>query len=392
MSLLKKINLSSSNQGPAQFGLSNGDEPGHLGVWGVWNTSQPIEVFRVVVKASSQDRSTLVPQVSYTFAPSKSESFVQSIETSQEVKQFLVGSDRAKTGQISFEFWLDNNRIETKTYSLAEVIKNLRGKGSKVPVRAKVSEGYLAQDTSAIAAIAHSELKAHSEKVKAEIAERLRKAEEERIRLEEEKKAALAKAQAEAAAKAAKPAATAATGGAPVDRTKPTLSPAKTAIFFGSSTGNTANVAESLKKELGSVDYLKNITDIHPVDLTVVENIIIGIPTWHIGELQDDWAAMLPEVKALNFAGKKVAVFGLGDGKGYEETYVDGMAELLEPFEKGGAKLVGQWPTVGYEFKKSKAIRDGKFLGLVIDVENQDNLTDKRVKSWAALVQKEMGL
>jgi flavodoxin I len=147
-----------------------------------------------------------------------------------------------------------------------------------------------------------------------------------------------------------------------------------------------------LKKELGSVDYLKNITDIHPADLTVVENIIIGVPTWHIGELQDDWAAMLPEVKALAFAGKKVAVFGLGDGKGYADTYVDGMAELLEPFEKGGAKLCGLWPTDGYEFKKSKAIRDGKFLGLVIDVENQDNLTDKRVKSWASLIQKEMGI
>jgi len=391
MSLLKKLNLSGTAQGPTRFGVSNGDEPGHLGVWGVWKDSS-VEVFRVVLKAQSQDRDFKVPTASYTFAPGMDHSFVKSIETSQEFKQFLVGSDRAKTGQVSFEFLLDNNRTETVTLSLSEVVKNLRGKGSKAPSQAHVSEGYLAQDSKEIAAIAHSELKAHSEKVKAEIAEKLKKAEEERKRLEEEKKAALAKAQAEAAAKAAKPATAVAAGGAPVDRSKPTLAAAKTAIFFGSSTGNTANVAEMLKKELGSVDYLKNITDIHPADLTIVENIIIGVPTWHIGELQDDWAAMLPEVKALSFANKKVAVFGLGDGKGYADTYVDGMAELLEPFEKGGAKLVGQWPTDGYEFKKSKAIRDGKFLGLVIDVENQDNLTDKRVKNWAALIQKEMGL
>jgi|GEM_PF-2304 len=391
MSLLKKMNLSGNAHGPARFGICNGDEPGHLGVWGVWKDAS-IEVFRVVVKANSQVSSLKVADASYTFAPAKDHSFVQSIETSQELKQFLVGSDRARSGQITFEFFLDNQKTITVTLPLAEVIKNLRGKGSKAPSQAMISEGYLAQDTSAIASIPHADLKAHSEKVKTEIAEKIRKAEEERKRLEEEKKAALAKAQAEAAAKAAKPAAAAAASAAPVDRTKPTLTPAKTAIFFGSSTGNTANIAEMLKKELGSVDYLKNITDIHPVDLTVVENIIIGVPTWHIGELQDDWAAMLPEVKALTFAGKKVAVFGLGDGKGYADTYVDGMAELLEPFEKGGAKLVGLWPTDGYDFKKSKAIRDGKFLGLVIDVENQDNLTDKRVKGWASQIQKELGL
>lgn len=390
MSLLKKLNLTGTTNSPAQFGISKGDEPGHLSVWGVWGKSETLEVYRVVLKAQSPDRKA--PQeASYTFAPAKESSFAQSIETSQELKQFLVGSDRAQSGSVVFEFWLNNNRKETLNFSLQEVIKNLRGKGSKAPQSAQMQSGYLAADSQEIATMAHGDLKAYSEKIKAEITEKLRKAEEERIRLEEEKKAALAKAQAEAAAKAAKPAAVAA-GGAPVDRSKPTLAPAKTAIFFGSSTGNTANVAELLKKELGSVDYLKNITDIHPADLAVVENIIIGVPTWHIGELQDDWAAMLPEVKALSFAGKKVAVFGLGDGKGYADTYVDGMAELLEPFEKGGAKLFGQWPTDGYEFKKSKAIRDGKFLGLVIDVENQDNLTDKRVKSWASLIQKEMGL
>jgi flavodoxin I len=392
MSFLKKLNLSGITDGSTQFGISNGDEPGHLGVWGTWGKDQGIEVFRVVVRAESSDRALPVPEASYTFAPAHETSFVQSIETSQELKQFLVGSDRAKWGKITFEFWLNNTRIETQVYQLAEVIKNLRGKGAKAPSHAKTQAAYLTQDSKEIAAIAQSELKAHSEKVKAEIAERIKKAEEERLKLEEEKKAALAKAQADAAAKAAKASAKVAADGAPVDRSKPTLAAAKTAIFFGSSTGNTANVAEILKKELGSVDYLKNITDIHPIDLTVVENIIIGVPTWHIGELQDDWAAMLPDVKALAFAGKKVAVFGLGDGKGYAETYVDGMAELLEPFEKGGAKLCGQWPTDGYEFKKSKSIRDGKFLGLVIDIENQDNLTDKRVKAWAAQIQKEMGI
>ena len=91
MSLLKKLNLSGTAQGPATFGISNGDEPGHLGVWGTWSKSQPTEVFRVVVKALSQDRKGSIADTSYTFAPGKNESFTQSIETTQELKQFLVG-------------------------------------------------------------------------------------------------------------------------------------------------------------------------------------------------------------------------------------------------------------------------------------------------------------
>lgn len=393
MSLLKNLNFSKMSEASVKYGISNGDEPGHFGIWAVWGKSNPTEVFRVIVSAHSSKGSLVVPIASYTLAPTPTESFLQSIETSQELKQFLVGSDRATSGQVSFEFLLANNVTETFTYSLEQAVKFLRGKGPKAPKSASVISGYLVRDRQEISEIPHGQLKAYTETVKAQIAEKLKKAEEEKLRAEEEKRAALAKVQAEAAAKAAKPVATKAEGTGVVDRSKPTLLASKLAIVFGSSTGNTANVAELLKKELGaSVEHLKNITDLHPVDFTVVENIILGVPTWHIGEIQEDWAAVLTELRALNFTGKKVAVFGLGDAKGYPDTYVDAMAELLEPFEKNGAKLCGLWPTDGYDFKKSKALRDGKFLGLVIDIENQDNLTDKRVKAWALQLQKEMGI
>ncbi|MBI1859326.1 MAG: flavodoxin [Deltaproteobacteria bacterium] len=165
-------------------------------------------------------------------------------------------------------------------------------------------------------------------------------------------------------------------------------------MIYGSSTGNTKNVAEMLKDALGNVDYLKNVTEITPADFSVPENIILGIPTWHIGELQDDWAAMLPMIEQVNpnVTGKKLAIFGLGDAKGYPDTYVDAIQMLWEPFEKRGAKLFGYWPTKGYEFQKSKALKGDKFMGLVIDIENQDNLSDSRVKAWATQIKGEMGL
>jgi flavodoxin I len=111
--------------------------------------------------------------------------------------------------------------------------------------------------------------------------------------------------------------------------------------------------------------------------------------------MQDDWAAMLGhfgELKPGCFAGKQVAIFGLGDFRGYPDTYVDAMGELWQAFEARGATLVGTWPTEDYEFTGSKGLVGDKFLGLVIDVENQDALTDNRVAAWAEQLKAEFPL
>ncbi len=367
-------------------GIANGNKPGDLGVWVVWDAKKnPTECFRVLVKATGFDRKIPVTPISYTFAPGFDASFCRSIELPQELKQFLVGDDRAHLGGLILDFVLANGKTVSTNVVLTNAVDCLRGKGNLEPKQALRIEGSLERDDAKTASIAAADLKAHSEAIKKAMEEKRLKEEEERKKKEEEKKLA---AQAAAAAKGGAPVAT-----RPADKNTASITGGRTAIFYGSSTGNTAEVAKMIKTALGaSVDHVKNITEINPIDLTVCENIIIGIPTWHIGELQDDWAAMMTDIKALKFEGKKIAVFGLGDGKGYADTYVDGMAELLAPFEKGGAKLHGLWPTAGYEYKASKAIRDGKFLGLVIDVENQDNLSEKRVKEWSNQIKGEMGL
>ncbi len=367
-------------------GIANGNKPGDLGVWVVWDTKKnATEVFRVSVKATGFDRKIPVTPISYTFAPGFDASFCRSIELPHELKQFLVGSDRAHLGGIALDFVLAGGKTVSASITLSDAVDCLRGKGNLEPSQAARILGSLERDDAKTASIAAADLKAHSESVKKALEEKRLKEEEEKKKKEEERKLALQKA--------AESKGGAAVSTRPADKNAPSITGGRTAIFYGSSTGNTAEVAKMLKAALGaSVDHVKSITDINPIDFTVCENIILGIPTWHIGELQDDWAAMMNDIKALKFEGKKVAVFGLGDGKGYADTYVDAMAELLAPFEKGGAKHFGLWPTAGYEYKASKAIRNGKFLGLVIDVENQDNLSEKRVKEWAAQIKGEMGL
>ena len=55
---------------------------------------------------------------------------------------------------------------------------------------------------------------------------------------------------------------------------------------------------------------------------------------------------------------------------------------LAKPYMDNGGKLVGKWSTEGYEFDESLGCVDGEFLGLAIDYDNQDDLTEERIEAW----------
>jgi flavodoxin I len=153
-------------------------------------------------------------------------------------------------------------------------------------------------------------------------------------------------------------------------------------IFYGSSTGNTKDVATKLQEALGA--DLHNITDVDADAIAGYDAIVFATSTWGAGDLQDDWEDFFPNLDDIDFSGKKVAIMGLGDQENYGDTFVDGMAVLAEKVEEQGGQIVGHTPTDGYEYDNSEAETDGRFVGLVIDEDNQSDLTDERVKKWAA--------
>lgn len=382
--------------GAPKVGISNGKLPGQLGVWAIWDAkAQPLEVFRIVVKARGTSPATTETSASYTLTPSFSLPFATSVEASYPLRELLRGEKRATSGSVEIDFWVTNGQVISQTFTLGEVTKALHGKAASVPTTATPDAKTRDIDSPSVAAIPHRELKARSDEARRIIEENIRKAEEERK--QKELAAAEAARKAAEAAKALAAAAQAKTSGGASGATAPVagIPGGKVAMIYGTTTGNTGQIAEMIKNELGAtIDHTKLITEISPSDLLVPQVLILGVPTWHIGEMQDDWASFLPgmETSSLDLKGKKVAIFGLGDGKGYPESYVDAMQELWEKFEKRGAQLVGTWPTAGYEFQKSKAVKDGKFLGLVIDVENQHHLSEERVKGWCAQLRKELSL
>ena len=153
-------------------------------------------------------------------------------------------------------------------------------------------------------------------------------------------------------------------------------------IFYGSSTGNTKDVSVKLQEALGG--DLHNITDVDADTISGYDHLVFAASTWGAGDLQDAWEDFFPNLDDIDFTGKKVAILGLGDQDNYGDTFVDGMQVLAEKVEEQGGEIVGFTSTEGYEYDNSEAERDGRFIGLVIDEDNQSDLTDQRVKEWAA--------
>ena len=162
----------------------------------------------------------------------------------------------------------------------------------------------------------------------------------------------------------------------------------QTLIIFGSETHNTHDVADLIAEYFDDADVL-DIADITPREFLAADRLILGIPTWNNGEQQADWDDFLPNFDEMDLKGKRVALFGLGDQIGYAFTFLDAMGEIYHKVVERGAEVVGFWPTETYDHAESLAIVDGKFVGLAIDFENQDELTPQRVEEWVAQIRME---
>lgn len=164
----------------------------------------------------------------------------------------------------------------------------------------------------------------------------------------------------------------------------------KIGIYYGSTTGNTQEVAEEIAKELGV-----NNVDIHDVsnanaDYSSYDVILLGSSTLGFGDLQDDWESYIGKLKGADLNGKKVALFGCGDSSSYSDTFCDAMGKIYQAIKDKGCTLIGQVSTDGYTYDDSEAVVDGKFVGLPIDNDNEPDQTAGRISNWIQILKSEM--
>merc|ERR1719401_926718 len=142
-------------------------------------------------------------------------------------------------------------------------------------------------------------------------------------------------------------------------------------------------------------------------DFDSYDAILVGAPTYNTGATDyrsntdwDDW--LYDELPNIDVRGKHVAIFGSGkpwysgthdDGsiywKGYGDNFGDAMGELYDRFAEAGATMYGFTDGTntdpaagGFNYTKSKFVRNGMFMGQMFDQKSQEELSPGRAKDW----------
>lgn len=169
----------------------------------------------------------------------------------------------------------------------------------------------------------------------------------------------------------------------------------KFGIFMGSTTGNTEAAADAMKEEIEKKEgHSVSIHNVRTADLNTMRDfdvVIIGCPTWNVGELQEDWMEQFPGFKNVDLSGKKVAMFGVGDAQGYAKNFQDSLGILGQVAIDKGAEIYGFWPVDDYNFEMSEGVVDQHFLGLALDDDNESHKSRDRINAWIGRLMAELG-
>lgn len=156
----------------------------------------------------------------------------------------------------------------------------------------------------------------------------------------------------------------------------------KIGIFYGSTTGYTADVASRIAKALGvEMKDVYDVANTAPSTLGDYDIIILGSSTWGDGELQENWEDFIQGAQEMYLKGKEIALFGLGD-ENFGGTFCNAVGEIYRRMQGTEATFIAPFNADGYDFIASGAIVDGKCVGLVLDEVNHSDLTDARIAEW----------
>lgn len=157
----------------------------------------------------------------------------------------------------------------------------------------------------------------------------------------------------------------------------------KIGIFYSFNSQKTKLIGEKIVElfKEGEIEAI-NAETVSEEEFLRYDRMILGVPTWFDGELPNYWDEFVPAIEDLDMTGKKVAIYGLADQKGYPENFGDAVGLMANLLKQRGAEIVGETSTEGYTFESSRAIQNGKFVGLILDQENQARLTQARLDMW----------
>ena len=162
----------------------------------------------------------------------------------------------------------------------------------------------------------------------------------------------------------------------------------KIAILYGTSGGSVESVAKQVQDLFEGTADIYNVLDVSLSEIEDYKYIIVGTSTTGIGDLQDDWEGFLPSFAKIDFSGKKVAIFALGDSASYSTSFAESMKVVYDEIHDK-VEVVGRVADEGYTYDDSTAVEDGVWVGLPLDEDNEYDMTEERLTRWVEQLKKE---
>ncbi len=164
----------------------------------------------------------------------------------------------------------------------------------------------------------------------------------------------------------------------------------KIGIFYGTTTGTTAEVAREIAKALNvKPEDVKDVAKTAPSAVGDYDVLILGASTWGAGDMQGDMAEFLDGLESVDLRGKDVAFFGVGDEQ-MSDTFCNAVGEMYYRLRNTGANFIARYNVDGLEFRHSEAMVGDLAVGLLVDTTNHPEITGRRINEWCELISREI--
>lgn len=157
----------------------------------------------------------------------------------------------------------------------------------------------------------------------------------------------------------------------------------KTGIFYASKGGVTETFAKQIAEKLGA--DVHNMKDTTVDAIAGYQNVVLMSSSYFFGALMEDWGGKVKLLHTVDFAGKNVAIVGVGSQERHPDSFCSGAADFYDKLRFSGARFVGDVCPCGYEFKFSRMERGGRMLGLCLD--KGDAKVAEKIDEWVKAVQ-----
>ena len=157
----------------------------------------------------------------------------------------------------------------------------------------------------------------------------------------------------------------------------------KIGVFYSSVRGKTEFTAKLIK------DLLHENCDVHKIaeekfeeNLKKYNAFIFLIPTYGCGEPHEDWKKGIEIISRVDLKNKTVGLIGRGNQGFYAATFINGLKPVYDILIDKEVNIVGFTDITGYDFAKSTAVINDKFIGLALDEMFMLQEVKEKLKTW----------